>query len=99
MRPVRPGEEKDLLPMRRIVPRRAGHGPTSSGRGEHRMPKIRPGSPLGVWLRRASHPPPRDVMLRFVLALLLGAASARADGPDDNLPDKVRPVPPPGIRI
>jgi hypothetical protein len=38
-------------------------------------------------------------MYRLSLAMLLVAASARADGPGDNLPDKVRPVPPPGIRI
>jgi pimeloyl-ACP methyl ester carboxylesterase len=30
---------------------------------------------------------------------LLWAISLRADGPADNLPDKVRPVPPPGVKI
>jgi pimeloyl-ACP methyl ester carboxylesterase len=34
-----------------------------------------------------------------VLLLLVTIALARADGPADNLPDKVRPVPPPGLAI
>ncbi len=34
-----------------------------------------------------------------VLILLTFVTSARADGPADNVPDKVRPVPPPGIAI
>src|SRR4051812_4511767 len=40
-------------------------------------------------------------MDRFLSAplLLLAACVARADGPGDNLPDKVRPVPPPGITL
>ncbi|MFM8357517.1 MAG: prolyl oligopeptidase family serine peptidase, partial [Verrucomicrobiota bacterium] len=33
------------------------------------------------------------------LGLLLLCRSAFADGPADNLPDQVRPVPPPGIRL
>ena len=33
------------------------------------------------------------------LLALLGATTALADGPADNLPDKVRPVPPPGIAV
>jgi pimeloyl-ACP methyl ester carboxylesterase len=33
------------------------------------------------------------------LALLAAASLARADGPGDNLPDKVRSVPPPGIAV
>jgi len=38
---------------------------------------------------------------RWILALLLLAAVAfvRADGPGDNVPEKVRPVPPPGVSI
>jgi pimeloyl-ACP methyl ester carboxylesterase len=35
----------------------------------------------------------------FALILLGAAAFVRADGPGDNLPDKVRPVPPPGAPI
>lgn len=35
----------------------------------------------------------------LLAALLLTAAAARADGPGDNLPDKVRPVPPPGTKL
>src|SRR5947209_5418446 len=40
-------------------------------------------------------------MYRFLSAplLLLAACVARADGPGDNLPDKVRPVPPPGVAV
>ena len=30
---------------------------------------------------------------------LLAVAQVHADGPGDNLPDKVRPVPPPGIAV
>jgi dienelactone hydrolase len=41
------------------------------------------------------------VKTRWPLALILLAAVAlvRADGPGDNLPDKVRPVPPPGVAV
>jgi hypothetical protein len=35
----------------------------------------------------------------FALVLLGAVAFVRADGPGDNLPDKVRPVPPPGVKI
>src|SRR5678816_4942429 len=39
-------------------------------------------------------------MRQLALALLLLATLAsRADGPGDNLADKVRPVPPPGIEV
>lgn len=39
-------------------------------------------------------------MVRMILlALLLFPTCIRADGPADNLPDKVRPVPGPGVRI
>lgn len=41
-------------------------------------------------------------MKRFwltLLACLCGFTSARADGPGDNMVDKVRPVPPPGIKV
>ena len=31
--------------------------------------------------------------------LLLGSLALRADGPGDNLADKVRRVPPPGVKI
>ena len=31
--------------------------------------------------------------------LLVAAVCARADGPADNLPDKVRPIPPLGIKL
>jgi pimeloyl-ACP methyl ester carboxylesterase len=34
-----------------------------------------------------------------LLSLFVVAALLYADGPNDNLPDKVRPVPPPGIKI
>lgn len=37
--------------------------------------------------------------LFLVLPVVFLAALLRADGPGDNLPDKVRPVPPAGIRI
>lgn len=36
---------------------------------------------------------------RTLVLLLAAAAFARADGPRDNLPDNVRPVPPPGVAI
>jgi hypothetical protein len=36
---------------------------------------------------------------RIVFATLFLAVAVYADGPGDNLPDKVRPVPPPGIAI
>jgi hypothetical protein len=40
------------------------------------------------------------VKTRWTFALLLlAAAFVRADGPADNLPDNVRPVPPPGVKI
>jgi hypothetical protein len=41
------------------------------------------------------------VKTRWTFALLLLAAGAfvRADGPGDNVPDKVRPVPPPGVAV
>src|SRR5262245_48176791 len=41
------------------------------------------------------------MIARRLLPLLLLAAIgfARADGPMDNLPDKVRPVPPPGVAV
>jgi hypothetical protein len=36
----------------------------------------------------------------FVLCVLLALpAAARADGPGDNIPDKVRRIPPPGIKV
>ncbi len=35
----------------------------------------------------------------LLLSVLVIAALLHADGPGDNLPDKVRPVPPPGIQI
>jgi predicted peptidase len=38
----------------------------------------------------------RALVLAFILTL---AGAVRADGPGDNQPDKVRPVPPPGIAI
>ncbi len=36
---------------------------------------------------------------RFSLSLFLLASMARADGPADNVPDKVRPIPPKGITL
>lgn len=40
------------------------------------------------------------ISLKSVLALLaLSISSAAADGPQDNVVDKVRPVPPPGIEV
>ena len=41
----------------------------------------------------------KPLWLTAVLAATLAAAAVRADGPADNLPDKVRPVPPPGVAI
>src|SRR5437867_2178659 len=38
-------------------------------------------------------------MRSVIVVLLLAAMNLRADGPSDNLPDKVRPVPPPGAPI
>jgi dienelactone hydrolase len=35
----------------------------------------------------------------LALSILVFAALLHADGPGDNLPDKVRPVPPPGIKL
>jgi predicted peptidase len=35
----------------------------------------------------------------FALVLLGAVAFVHADGPGDNLPDKVRPVPPPGVAV
>src|SRR5262249_22468134 len=37
--------------------------------------------------------------LTLSLAFFLAASSLRADGPADNIPEKVRPVPPPGIAV
>lgn len=40
------------------------------------------------------------MMRRFAtLALLLLSSATRADGPQDNLIDNVRPVPPPGVAV
>jgi hypothetical protein len=39
------------------------------------------------------------VKTRYVLVLFLAAIVARADGPADNIVDKVRPVPPPGVAV
>jgi hypothetical protein len=39
------------------------------------------------------------ILRRCLLGLVLLHLSARADGPADNIPDKVRPVPPQGIQI
>src|SRR5437588_6063233 len=43
----------------------------------------------------------RSVRIAWLLSLLLlvTEASLYADGPGDNLPDKVRPVPPPGVAV
>src|SRR3954468_8239816 len=43
----------------------------------------------------------RTMKSNFFAALLLSLtlSSSRADGPADNMPDKVRPVPPPGIKV
>jgi dienelactone hydrolase len=44
----------------------------------------------------------RSLLLRFSVLALLGAglaAAAFADGAADNLPEKVRPVPPPGVAV
>lgn len=40
-----------------------------------------------------------DDLKRLLLFLLLGTTSLRADGPEDNLPDRVRPIPPVGIEV
>lgn len=37
--------------------------------------------------------------MRFIFLLLLGLATVWADGPADNVAEKVRPVPPPGVKI
>lgn len=39
------------------------------------------------------------ILRRFCLGLVMLHLNGRADGPADNIPDKVRPVPPPGIQI
>src|ERR1044072_274288 len=41
------------------------------------------------------------VPMRHLLSLILIAAAVNsfADGPADNIPEKVRPVPPPGVKI
>src|SRR3954454_2072440 len=43
----------------------------------------------------------RTMKSNFFAALLLSLtlSSSRADGPADNMPDKVRPVPPPGVKV
>ena len=46
----------------------------------------------------------RDLLFFSLLAVAtiaigLMARPARCDGPADNVPDKVRPVPPPGVEI
>ncbi len=41
----------------------------------------------------------KPLWLTALLAATLAAAAVRADGPADNQPDKVRPVPPPGVAI
>ena len=57
---------------------------------------------MDACLRRALALNQRDTMKLLLLPLLLLIATptfAHADGPADNLADKVRPVPPPGIPI
>jgi pimeloyl-ACP methyl ester carboxylesterase len=39
------------------------------------------------------------ILWRCLIGLMLLHLGARADGPADNVPEKVRPVPPPGIQI
>jgi dienelactone hydrolase len=41
----------------------------------------------------------RRQTLLFTLASLAAAVPSPADGPKDNLPDQVRPIPPPGVAI
>ena len=41
----------------------------------------------------------KPLWLAALSALVLAAAALRADGPADNVADKVRPVPPPGVAI
>lgn len=38
-------------------------------------------------------------LLAFVLCLFFGAVLARADGPQDNIPDNVRPIPAKGVAV
>ena len=35
----------------------------------------------------------------FLLCLAVSAGTVLADGPADNIPEKVRPVPPPGAKL
>src|SRR5262245_47234925 len=62
-------------------------------------------SPIPVAATLAAHStsfpaeiPPVTARRCLPVALLL-AAIARADGPADNLPDKVRRIPPPGVAV
>jgi hypothetical protein len=41
----------------------------------------------------------RAALLGLGLSLLGGLGAALADGPADNIPEKVRPVPPPGVEV
>lgn len=44
-------------------------------------------------------PIPSSPLLPLLAAAVLPFFSARADGPADNIPEKVRPIPPPGIAL
>src|SRR5690349_19220892 len=37
--------------------------------------------------------------IMMAIGLIAPASGPRADGPQDNIPEKVRPVPPPGIEV
>ena len=41
----------------------------------------------------------RNVLSFAAIAVVTFALNSRADGPADNIPDKVRPVPPPGVKL
>jgi pimeloyl-ACP methyl ester carboxylesterase len=61
---------------------------------------LRPPPGLDYRLPTAHH---KEIFVKtrwpFALVLLGAVAFVRADGPADNLPDKVRPVPPPGVNV
>ena len=39
------------------------------------------------------------LILSFLFLLVATSGQIRADGPGDNVPNKVRPVPPPGVEV
>ena len=75
-------------------------GALTHRRGNHRLPGEQNPSRLGAGrYRRAFSAHFMKTTLLLSSLLLLGSLALRADGPGDNLADKVRRVPPPGVKI